>query len=107
MMTSTAEKYEPETYVEPTYYTKVTCIDGYYHCRLFRDNKLVSELRCNLKEEEPEVPESLRKDMEFMITYYNFTENDLLRKLYAEVEELWQIQKSFIKNGFSNFMGDM
>ena len=40
-----------ETYTEPTYDTKTTNIAGYYHCRLFRDGKLVSEIRCSFKED--------------------------------------------------------
>jgi hypothetical protein len=51
--------------------------------------------------------DSLKKNVENIIKHYEFTESDLLRKLYAEVEELWQIQKKFMDNGFCNHLGDM
>lgn len=45
--------------------------------------------------------------VEHIIEVYNFTENDLLRQLFAEVEELWSIQKKFMREGFRNHLGDM
>jgi hypothetical protein len=39
-----------DSYVEPLS-TKVTCIAGKYHCRLFNNGVLVSEIQCDLKQD--------------------------------------------------------
>lgn len=45
------QKEHPEEYVEPKHEVKVTTIAGKYHCRLFKNGELASEIQCDLKDD--------------------------------------------------------
>ena len=45
------QKEHQEEYIEPKHEVKVTNISEKYHCRLFKNGELVSEIQCDLKED--------------------------------------------------------